>query len=435
MNIRLRTMLSGWLGAATITGALWVASVAAKAQSNTAYGVYAFSHNTTGNANSAFGGYALTYNSTGNANSAFGWNALFCNTTGFENTAIGVDALSGNATGVDNTAIGVDALSYNSGSYNTAIGGYALFENTTGVYNTATGFRALFANTTGYYNTAIGYEALVSNTTGIDNTATGLQALYTNTGSYNSAHGFEALFNNTTGNSNTAEGWATLFNNTTGNNNIALGHLAGSNLTTGSNNIDIGHPGSAKDNEVIRIGTIQKATYIAGINGITTSGGVAVYINSHGQLGTLTSSRRFKQDIEDMGEASEKLMRLRPVTFRYNDAAEKGPHALQYGLIAEEVARVYPDLVQYDKQGKPFTVYYHLLTPMLLNELQKEHRQVEAQKAEITVLKQTQASAIASLKSELAALKQEHQQSPSTYALFVGLGLSGAALLRRRRTH
>ena len=187
-------------------------------------------------------------------------------------------------------------------------------------------------------------------------------------------------------------------------------------------------------------------------SGVTASGGVTVFVNSNGQLGTLTSSRRFKNDIKDMGTISEKLMRLRPVTFRYKDTAESGPHHLQYGLIAEEVAKVYPDLVQYDKQGKPFTIYYHLLTPMLLNELQKEHRANMAQKsalkaaqtkiaalttsqqmaqaetaslkaalgtqgAELAALKQSQRSEIAALRSELAALKQAQQQGTGSYAV------------------
>ena len=108
---------------------------------------------------------------------------------------------------------------------------------------------------------------------------------------------------------------------------------------------------------------------------MTATDGVEVYIDSNGQLGTVTSSRRFKKDIHDMGSVTDRLMQLRPVTFRYKEAAENGAHPVQYGLIAEEVAKVYPELVQYDKAGKPFTIYYHLLTPMLLNELQKAHRQ------------------------------------------------------------
>ena len=159
---------------------------------------------------------------------------------------------------------------------------------------------------------------------------------------------------------------------------------------------------------MIRIGTsgTQTSTYIAGISRITASGGSAVYINSNGLLGALTSSRRFKNDIKDMGPVSDKLMKLRPVMFRYNDKAEKGSHALHYGLIAEEVAKIYPNLVQYDEAGKPFTVYYHLLTPMLLNELQKSHRRSKAQKSEIAAMK----TVLQKQSEELVSLKQSQQQ-------------------------
>jgi len=209
-------------------------------------------------------------------------------------------------------------------------------------------------------------------------------------------------------------------------------------------NIDIANSGVAGESGVIRLGTssVQTATYIAGINGVNVGSGVPVYINSNGQLGTLTSSARFKNDIKSMGSASDRLMQLRPVTFRYKDNAEKGPHALQYGLIAEEVAKVYPDLVQYDKAGKPFTVYYHLLTPMLLNEFQKVHRQNEAQRGEIAALKATlqqqsvkmtametahsadslaHSAEIATLKVELAALKRSQQQQFTALAKLTAL--------------
>jgi trimeric autotransporter adhesin len=223
------------------------------------------------------------------------------------------------------------------------------------------------------------------------------QAQYLNT-----ATGIYALYSDTTGGNNSAFGVDALYSNTTGNFNIALGFAAGESITTGSNNIAIGNVGSSADIGVLRIGTNgqQKTTYIAGISGVTASGGVAVYINANGQLGTLTSSRRFKNDITSMGKVSDQLMNLRPVTFRYNDVAEKGSHVLQYGLIAEEVAKVYPNLVQYDKAGKPFTVYYHLLTPMLLNELQKEHHRSQAQQTELV----TQNHKIATQNGKIAAL-------------------------------
>jgi alpha-mannosidase len=175
---------------------------------------------------------------------------------------------------------------------------------------------------------------------------------------------------------------------------------------------------------------------------VTTSGGVEVYVDANGQLGTLTSSRRFKHDIKAMGNVSEKLMQLRPVQFRYTDAAEKGPHAVQYGLIAEEVAKVYPNLVQYDKAGKPFTVYYHLLTPMLLNELQKEHHraeeqrtQIQGQKTEIIALK----AALQQQSAELASLRQTQEQQVKVLAKLaafvqtaqIGTSLQPAHVARR----
>lgn len=243
--------------------------------------------------------------------------------------------------------------------------------------NTAYGYATLSSNTTGFNNSAFGYDALAFNTTGWDNVANGSYALHLNT----------------TGNNNTADGNNALYNNFMGSNNIALGSYAGQNITNGSNNIAIGNSGLSTDSGVIRLGAsgAQSATYIAGIHGVTASSGVEVFINSSGQLGTVTSSRRFKDDIRDMGSASAKLMKLRPVTFRYKQVAESGAHPLQYDLIAEAVAKVYPDLVQYDKAGKPFTIYYHLLTPMLLNELQKAHRQAATQQSEIALLRKENA--------------------------------------------
>jgi hypothetical protein len=213
---------------------------------------------------------------------------------------------------------------------------------------------------------------------------------------------------NTGGQNNVGVGFQALYKNTTGNNNNGIGYQAGYNLTTGSNNIAIGNAGVAAEANTIRIGTpgTQTATYLAGVNGATSTGGVAVFIDANGQLGTITSSRRFKTEIRDMGSVSEKLLQLRPVTFRYKEGGNK-----QYGLIAEEVAKVFPDLVQYDKQGKPFTIYYHLLTPMLLNQMKKEHAKFAKLEAEN-----------ASMKAELASLKQaqaEQQKLLAKLAAFV----------------
>ncbi len=214
------------------------------------------------------------------------------------------------------------------GGTNTANGSFALFANTQGANNTATGYAALQSNTTGNYNTAVGLNALLRNTAGFLNT--GLGAV--------------ALNGNTTGSSNTAVGYFALVNNTTGNGNIALGESAGINLTTGKNNIDIGNAGSAAESAKIRIGNkAHKNTFIAGISGTTVAGGVGVVIDSDGHLGTLTSSKRFKEQIKPMDKASEAIFALEPVTFHYKH--ELDPNGIpQFGLIAEEVAEVDPEL-------------------------------------------------------------------------------------------
>src|SRR6266576_3923194 len=235
------------------------------------------------------------------------------------NTAEGTNALFHLTSGISNTAIGFDALFYNTtGGYNTANGASALAFDTTGSYNTANGNQALFSNTTGNANTAAGFQALLHNTTGSANTASGYGALLKNTGNYNTANGYEALFNNTTGNNNTANGFQALYLNTTGGSNIALGHAAGYNLTTGNNNIDIGNVGVAGESAKIRIGTVgtQTATFIAGIHGVAVTG-VAVVVSSSGQLGVAPSSERFKDEIKPMDKASEAILALKPVTFRY----------------------------------------------------------------------------------------------------------------------
>jgi hypothetical protein len=275
---------------------------------------------------------------------------------------------------------------------NTAEGDDALFSLTTGTENTALGFGALYSNTTGDSNTATGSLALFSNTTGVRNTANGFVALANNTtGERNTATGRGALANNTTGSSNTASGFNALRENTTGNSNIGLGNFAGSNLTTGDNNIDIGNVGVAGEANTIRIGTqgTQTATFIAGINGTAIGGGGStVRVDANGQLGTAPSSARFKQNIHPMDKASEAIHALKPVTFHYKK--ELDPEGIpQFGLVAEEVAKVNPALVARDDKGKVYTVRYEAVNAMLLNEFLKEHRKVEAQQATITQLKST----------------------------------------------
>ncbi len=369
---------------------------------NTASGYRALFSNTTGGRNTASGFLALFSNTTGAANTASGDRALFSNTTGDRNTANGTYALFFNTTGVSNTGSGHGALSSNTtGVENTAIGSEALRSNTTGYDNTATGSEALRSNTTGYANTASGYSALFSNTTGAGNTASGAYALSSNTiGDGNTASGWRALFSNTSGYNNTAIGFGALDRNTTGTYNIAIGFQAGSS-TTGSRNIFIGSGGETGDSHTLRIGigTGLDRAFIDGIHGVTTgnSDAIPVLIDSNGQLGTTSSSRRFKEEIRDMGGSTDRLLELRPVVFRYKPEVQQGERPLEYGLIAEEVAEVFPDLVVYDEEGQPFTVKYHVLSSMLLNELQKLHQRLAAQRDE-------HASELEELRSDLTRL-------------------------------
>src|SRR5438552_10503746 len=232
---------------------------------------------------------------------------------------------------------------------------------------------------------ANGANALFSNTVGIQNTASGFQALLTNTTcSHNTANGFSALTMNTTGSGNTADGQGALNHLTTGSSNIALGATAGTNLTTGSNNIDIDAPGVAGESGVIRIGKPSTATktFIAGISGKTVASGVGVIVNGSGQLGTILSSARFKEAIKPMDKASEAILSLQPVTFRYKHELD-ADGIPQFGLIAEQVEKVNPDLVVRDADGKVNTVRYEAVNAMLLNEFLKEHRRVEELKTTV----------------------------------------------------
>ena len=230
-------------------------------------------------------------------------------------------------------------------------------------------------------------------------------------GSVNAADGFAALFNNTVGSNNTANGWKALSRNTTGSNNIALGDSAGINLTTGKNNIDIGNAGVAGEANKIRIGTkgTQKAAFIAGISGATVASGVGVIVGSNGQLGTVVSSERFKDAIKPMDKASEAILALKPVTFRYKKDLD--PESIpQFGLVAEEVEKVNPDLVARDEQGKPYTVRYEAVNAMLLNEFLKEHRKVTEQSGEIGELKATVAELKSALREQAAAIQKVSAQ-------------------------
>jgi len=294
----------------------------------------------------------------------------------------------------------------------TAEGDLALSALTTGSFNTANGNSALNQNTTGNYNTATGASALMNNTAGSANTASGLQVLFDNTsGTANTAFGTQALQSNTTGFENTANGVFALNHNTTGNGNIALGASAGGNLTTGSNNIDIGNGGFAGESSTIRLGTIgtQTATFIAGISGVPIGGGVLVGINSNGQLGVRASSARFKDEIKPMDKASEAILALQPVTFRYKH--ELDPDGIpQFGLVAEQVEKVNPALIARDNQGKPYTVRYEAVNAMLLNEFLKTHRKMEEQEATIVQLKKDFQVTAAHQQKQIEALTADLQK-------------------------
>jgi hypothetical protein len=369
---------------------------------NTALGYQSLFKLTTGNQNTGIGYQTLFNTTTGSLSVATGSQTLFNNTTGGFNTATGFRALYSNTTGSNNTANGFEALNTNTTSNdNTAIGFKALYNNTSGHDNVATGYQALYLNTAGYFNMANGQQALYSNTTGYQNTANGVQSLFRNVDGFNNtAYGFAALAFNISGQTNTAIGFDALFS-CTGTGNTALGQAAGFALTTGDNNIDIGNQGVAGESDTIRIGNsaIQTAAFIAGIHGETTSDAgstVPVLIDMTGNLGTVASSERFKTNIKPMDTSSEAILALKPVTFHYKKDIKGTP---QFGLVAEEVAKVNPALVVRDAKGEIYSVRYEAVNAMLLNEFLKEHRTVQEQ--------QKQIQALAAQVKEQAALLQK----------------------------
>jgi Chaperone of endosialidase len=341
---------------------------------NTAEGQNALSSLTTGVGNTAAGWFSLFNNTDGSFNTAVGAGTLLFNVgnqsaqEGLRNTAVGTVALFNNTTGSGNTANGALALFSNTtGDTNTATGAFALQNNITGSSNTATGFGALLFNTEGFNNTAIGINALALNFAGSSNTAVGSFALEDNTGNNNAGVGFNALFHNH-GSDNTAIGEEALFNNTSGNQNTALGRNAGSGVTTASHVICIGAnvAGANVDNSCF-IGDIRDA--------LVAPDAEPVLVDSAGKLGTTSgSSRRFKHEIKPMDRASELILALHPVIFHYKSGNTNTP---QFGLIAEEVADVNPDLVVRDKNGEIYTVRYDAVNAMLLNEFLKEHKKVD----------------------------------------------------------
>ena len=302
--------------------------------------------------NTAEGTNALKNLTTGIGNAAVGWYSLFSNTDGSFNTALGAGTLLSN----------VGDQSTERGGFNTAIGAVALLLNTTGSYNTATGFAVLENNTTGIGHTAAGYEALYNNQTGDFNTAFGVNALHDNTsGGANAAVGSQALFQST------------------GSDNTAIGSAAGVDLVAGNGNVYIGRDVRGQNSE-------SNTTYIRNVYDSITSAR-QVYVDANNKIGTLASTRRVKDDIEPMARASETILALRPVTFHYKKEIDRYCTP-QFGLVAEEVAEINPDLVTRDTEGKPETVRYDQVNAMLLNEFLKEHRTVQTQQKEIDALKQ-----------------------------------------------
>ncbi len=355
---------------------------------NTAEGCKALNFLTSGAGNTGVGWYSLFSAGSGSFNTGVGAGTLVLNTAD-SNTSVGAAAMLLNTTGTRNTAIGTDALVYNdSGTFNNAVGAFALFNNIDGSSNNALGNLALFANIHASDNTALGDRALLNN----DSTGNGVA-------NGNTAVGINALLNNTDGESNVAIGNDALKNNVSGFHNIVVGGgAAGSNIVSGFSNVYIGWGVSANGpfdesgairikNSAPQVGGTTSKVFIAGINGATVGGASApVIINANGQLGTLASSARFKKDIDAMGKTSEAIFSLKPVTFHYKGDETRIP---QFGLIAEEVAKVNPALILVDKEGKPYTVRYEQINAMLLNEFLKEHRTVQDLKNEIAALTAT----------------------------------------------
>jgi hypothetical protein len=442
---------------------------------NTAEGTKALFNLTTGGFNTAAGWYSLFTNSTGSFNTGVGAGTLALD-TGSENTAIGTAALllntaSGNTgigskallnnttggtleniQGIDlgpNVAVGAQALESNTvASANTAVGyqalhsftigptgfehlglctavGFQALANSTGAgtANSALGYQALVNNTDGGGNTAIGVGALLGNTTGNSNVATGNNALSSNTiGDDNTANGFSALIINTEGSDNTAVGFGALASNITGDGNTVVGASAGGGVT-GDNNTILGEGaggGIGTASNVICIGASVAGASVTGstyINNIWTrpGGSQAVYVNAEGKLGAQVSSRRFKEEIKPMHEASQALFALEPVTFRYKKEIDPARTA-QFGLVAEEVEKVDPALVIRDKDGKPYSVRYDQVNAMLLNEFLKEHNKVEKLESTVANLVATmkdQAAQIQKVSAELEAAKRTQQTAQS----------------------
>jgi hypothetical protein len=402
---------------------------------NTAEGQNALLSLTFGLYNTGVGIYSLLSLTDGSFNTGVGAGTLLANTAD-ENTATGAGALFSNITGNDNTANGAFALFSNTATGNTAIGSNALLNNTTGGTleniqgtnvgpNVAVGWQTLESNTVASANTAVGYQALQSFTTGPVGfeqvglcTAVGFRALANATGDgfANSAFGYQALFNNSDGFGNTAIGLQALLSNTTGSSNVAIGNNALSNNTVGNSNAALGFIAGAlvtTASNVICIGSlgqnVDNSCFIANIFDATSAGGIGVFINSSGQLGTTTSSQRFKEEIEPMNQNSEALFALKPVTFRYKKEIDPAGRS-QFGLVAEDVEAIDPDLVVRDKEGKPYSVRYDQVNSMLLNEFLKEHKAFLKEQSKVQKLEAALDAVNARLKAQEAKIEKVSAQ-------------------------
>jgi trimeric autotransporter adhesin len=376
---------------------------------NTALGKDALAANVSGNKSVAFGAQALTNNSTGTQNTATGFNTLFTNTSGNNNTGNGYRCLNFN-NGNDNTAMGFNANFNNrGGSDTTAVGSGALLHNFNASDNTGVGFEALRENISTSFNVAVGDSALVNfnGTTAVDgaNTALGSIALFSElSGQENVAVGRRALESLISASNNTAVGWRAGDFVIDGNNDVAIGSSAGTTFVHASNNIAIGAPGAGP------FADVNNTCFIGSIHGEPVSDATsqqAVFVDKFNVVGIQVSSRRYKHDIQPMDKGSEAILALKPVTFKYNSDKKGAP---QYGLIAEDVAQVNPDLVTRDENGDVQTVRYEQVNAMLLNEFLKEHKKV--QDLEVTVAQQQKGMEVltAQLKEQAAQIQKVSAQ-------------------------
>ena len=325
-------------------------------------------------------------------NTAEGNNALLSLTTGEFNTAVGLFSLALTTIGDSNTGVGFSALRNNTdGDENTAVGAGALFLNTTGDGNTALGFSALDSNTSGFGNTAVGDSALDDCTEGNENVAVGDLAL-------NSC---------TDGDANVAVGFLAGGSITTGSRNVLLGGGAGVNVKTASNVIAIGA-------EIVGINE-SNTCFIGNIFGQGTPAGVSVLIGANGRLGTVISSKRFKEDIQPMDKASEALFSLKPVSFRYKKEIDPAGTP-QLGLVAEDVEKVNAGLIVRDKEGKPYSVRYEQVNAMLLNEFLKEHREVAELKSTVAEQRKGMEAVTARLNEQAAQIQKVSAQLEASKA-------------------